>query len=281
VAEDDDLRDEGRPDTAPDAPAVDGTNDGASSGARAALLRRRRSRSPLGKLLLYGLLLAVSFVIGIQLFNLVIMPAFVGHRKEVSVPDLAGKEIGAAEVLLSRVGLLLGDVQRRNDPRATGTILAQHPAAGLSVKTGRAVAVVVSLGEAASAVPALQGQSQRNARMALESAGLSPGEIDAISSETISSDAVVATEPAVGAPAPRGAAIAMLVSTGGTAAAWMMPDLKGMDAAEVERRLTEAGFTVETEQRGGVGRGRHRIVDTQPAPGARVLAGDRIVLVTN
>lgn len=249
-------------------------------GAGVEAAERRRPPSLPRRLLLYGLLLAVSFFIGIQLFNLVIMPAFVGHRKEVEVPNLVGKEYAAAERQLARASLKLGDVQRRHDARKPGTILAQHPAGGLRVKIGREVALVVGLGQAASAVPTLRGQSQRNAQMALESAGLSPGETLVIPSETTPRDEVVATEPPAGSPAPGGAPVHLLVSAGGMGHAWMMPDLKQMDAGEVERRLTEAGFAVEVESRGGVGRGRHRIVDHLPAPGARVRPGDRIVLYT-
>ena len=244
---------------------------------------RPRRKDPFWlKPVVYGLLLVASLIIGVQIFNFVIMPAFVGHRDEVTVPDLAGKDVETAEALLVRAGLKLGDTRQRHDARPAGTIVAQHPGAGSSVKGGRTVAVIVSRGEAAGVVPRLDGQSMRNARLELETAGLNLGEIVSVPSQSVPQDVIIATEPSAGSTAPRGTPVNLLVSTGGSSRTYVMPDLRGRDASEVEISLREAGFTVEVAD-GGIRlfRGRRLVVDHQPAPGTRVTAASHITLHTD
>jgi serine/threonine-protein kinase len=202
----------------------------------------------------------------------------VGHKDEVHVPDLTGKDLDAAEKLLAQNSLILGETRQRHDPKPAGLIVGQHPPAGSAVKGGRSVAVVVSLGEEGGVVPKLSGETLRNARLSLESAGLTLGEEVQVNSETADKDAIIASEPAENAHAPRGAAVSVLVSRGWPSQAYIMPDLKGLDSIEMERRLTEAGFLVEVEMTGVRSRGRRGIVNHEPAPGARIQVGERITL---
>ena len=65
-------------------------------------------------------------------------------------------------------------------------------------------------------VPRLDGQSMRNARLELETAGLNLGEIVSIPSQSVPPDVIIATEPSAGSTAPRGTPVNLLVSTGGT-----------------------------------------------------------------
>jgi beta-lactam-binding protein with PASTA domain len=238
--------------------------------------------SPIRRLTIYGMILIVSFFIGVQLFNLVIMPAFVGHRDEVRVPDLTDKDVATAEAALAEAGLKLGDARQRYDPRPSGTIVDQHPDPLTLVKTGRTVAVIVSRGEAGGLVPSLEGQTLRNARLSLESAGLSLGEVVTVPSDQVSKDAIIATEPASGANAPKGTPVNVLVSQGGYGRAYVMPNLNGRDALEVQAALQQAGFTVQIEGRGGgFFTGRRRVTDHVPAPGARAFPGATITLYTD
>ena len=62
-----------------------------------------------------------------------------------TVPQLIGLTLDAAREALARVGLRLDNAQRRTVPNATpGTIVAQAPSAGVRVRPGAGVTVVVA-----------------------------------------------------------------------------------------------------------------------------------------
>lgn len=244
-------------------------------------LRRRKRGGCLGTLVLYAGLLVVAFVIGVLFFNLVIMPAFVRRGDEVRVPDLTGKDLTAAEAQLKPTGLELGTASRRNDHRPVGTIVTQHPAAGTSVKRGRVVAIVVSLGERGIGIPRLLGETLQNARMALEQSELKTGDVVSAPCDSLPYNAVIASQPEPGAQVGRGTAVNLLVSAGIPRAALLMPDLAGRDVEGVTETLMGSGFSVTPRpDEGAAGAGR-MILRTDPPAGARVRYGTAITLLTD
>lgn len=243
-------------------------------------LRRRGRGGWIGRFMFYGVLLGVAFVAGALFFNLVIMPAFVRRGDEVRVPDLTGRDLTAAEALLKPTGLDLGDASRRNDHRPAGTIVAQHPAPGTSVKRGRVVAVVVSLGEKGVGIPRLLGETLQNARIALEQAELRPGDVVSAPCDTLPYNTVIATQPAAGTETGRGAPVHLLVSAGMPRPALVMPDLTGRDLDDIRGRLVDSGFTVFHEREGTIGGPGSEIIRTDPPAGARIRYGGSITLFT-
>jgi len=243
--------------------------------------KKKRKTPWLWKFVVYAFLLFAAFGLGALLFNSVIMPAFVGHSDEVKVPNVTGKELNAAEALVARAGLRLGETRRRHDPRPAGTVIAQHPDAGTEVKSRRSVILVVSLGEQGATVPDLTGESMRNVELALRQVDLEVGDVFKVPSRRVDADAVIATEPPAGAAAAKGSAVNVLMSSGASSPGYLMPDLRGLDAVEVERRLRDVGFDVSVTSRGGLFGGRRRISDHVPEPGARVWPGRTVTLYTD
>jgi resuscitation-promoting factor RpfB len=66
------------------------------------------------------------------------------------VPDVRGEELGSAKRTLKKAGLSIGQVTERESGKPKGTVLAQTPAGGKSVKPGTAVALVVAKAPATS-----------------------------------------------------------------------------------------------------------------------------------
>ncbi len=62
----------------------------------------------------------------------------------VVVPDLVGEPLETAKERLEAVGLRLGEVTKRPSGQKAGTVLAQHPAAGLWLKPSERVDLVVA-----------------------------------------------------------------------------------------------------------------------------------------
>ena len=126
-----------------------------------------------GKLLLLAGALIVTYV----LFAAAAMRVAIKTR-EVEVPQLSGKSVNEASVLLIDAGLHLKvEEGRRVDPKVpAGQILAQDPAAGIHTRRERSVKVWVSAGPRSSIVPALVGESDRTAQMRVQQDGFAAAE---------------------------------------------------------------------------------------------------------
>ena len=118
---------------------------------------------------LYTAFVAVSaFAVGILVFNNVLMPRFIHRAGEVRVPELANLTVEEAQAALQPSGLQLSRAGERFDAGVLrGRIVQQDPAAGTPVRGRARVNVIVSLGEEFSSVPALFGESRRNAELML------------------------------------------------------------------------------------------------------------------
>ncbi|MEN3013047.1 MAG: PASTA domain-containing protein [Endomicrobiia bacterium] len=122
------------------------------------------------------------FVLGLSifLFFLIFSIAFyyfigmiVHSKKEVKVPDITGKPLLEALDIVSNVGLGLkkiGEVYNPDYPAAT--VVVQQPRAGMSVRKGRFVNVILSLGGEKVFVPNIIGEERRKAEVLLKQYGL-------------------------------------------------------------------------------------------------------------
>jgi serine/threonine-protein kinase len=220
------------------------------------------------------LIAGVAFVTGLVLFDDVVMPRFVRQGGDVAVPDLSNLNRDQAEQVLARAGLKLSLSAERFDPVVPrGFVITQDPEAGRHVKSGRRVAVALSLGEEFANVPELFGEALRSARLLIDRAGLRTGTLGRVVTSEVGPGLVVATEPPLGAVVPRGSAVNLLVCIPSEPEAYVMPDLVGRDAQAAQRDLEALGFRVDTT---GPGSNFARIETQNPAPGARVLRGQAI-----
>ena len=186
-----------------------------------------------------------AFLVGLLLFNSVIMPRFVHREGEVVVPDLARLPYERAERLADRDGLHLSRAGERFDTEVPrGGILSQEPLAGTRVRNGARVSVTLSLGQESSDVPVLTGQTRRSAQLLLERAGLAFGGVTRVASETVAEDMVLASDPPAGTLLPRGSVVTLLVSSGPDAEVFVMPDVVGQEVARVRQRFEAQGLTV-------------------------------------
>jgi beta-lactam-binding protein with PASTA domain len=248
----------------------------AASGAeRPAPQRARRALRGLRSGLLFALLAAAAFATGLALFNGLVMPRLVHGGGEVRVPDLVRLNEVQAEHALREAGLRLSRAGERFDTEVPrGLVLQQDPPAQTPVRAGRRVSVILSLGEEFSTVPPLYGASLRGARVLIERTGLSVGAVTRAPREDVGEGLVAATDPPAESVLPRDAPVALLVSTGPAAEAYVMPELLGRDLTVARRQLEAFGFRVLSPEGAG---SRGMIVLQQPAPGIRV---DRTTAIT-
>jgi beta-lactam-binding protein with PASTA domain len=234
------------------------------------LVDRRRPHRGLrtGGLLL--VLAGAAFLTGLAVFNR-LMPQLVHGRGEARVPDLTSLSEAQAEQALHAVDLRLSRAGERFDRAVPpGLVLQQDPAPRTVVRPGRRVSVVVSLGQESSSVPHLFGSPVRSARVLIERAGLTVGDVTRAPSDEVGAGLVAGSDPPAESVLPRSTPVHLLVSTGSAVESYVMPELLGRDVGAVRHRLEALGFRVVSA--GGPG-ARGMVIFQDPAPGTRVDRG--------
>jgi serine/threonine-protein kinase len=218
----------------------------------------------------------LAFAVGVVLFNNVLMPRIVHRAGEVHVPDLENLTVEQAQSALEPTGLVLSRAGERFDRSVErGRVVVQEPAPGTPVRGHRRVSVTVSLGEESSSMPELLGETRRGAELLLEHAGLRVGGVTRAPSDAIAEGQVAATDPPAESVLPRGAEVALLISTGAMEEVFVMPDLKGREIGHARKQLEAQGFTVLSPP---AGPSTGPIVVQDPPPGARLTRDRNITL---
>jgi beta-lactam-binding protein with PASTA domain len=212
-----------------------------------------------------------------------LLSAFLSARiairaREVTVPDLAGRSVNQASQALEDLGLTLKvDENRRVDPRIpAGAILQQDPVPGQRVRQPRTIRVWVSEGDVATPVPSLVGDTERNAAVRLQQAGLTLNATAQVRTHDYAPDAVIAQDPA---PGSHSASVALLVNRADRGVSYVMPDLIGVDGDRAAELLRTRGFRVAfvgTEPYPGAPAGI--VIHQTPAGGFQVGPGEAIAL---
>jgi serine/threonine-protein kinase len=163
--------------------------------------------------------------------------------REVVVPSLAGKSVSEATATLSQAGLALKvEEGRRIDPKVpAGQILMQDPQAGLRTRRQRSVKVWVSAGPRATTIPALSGESERQAQLRLQQDGLELSALAEVRSADYAAGSIIAQTPPPNTTAAR---VALLVNRGERGATYVMPDLIGVNGDRAADLLRVRGFRV-------------------------------------
>jgi len=188
-------------------------------------------------------LLAAALLVTAGASALVTMRVVLASR-DVTVPSLVGRTLADAGGLAHRDGLALRVEGRRHEAAVPAEhVVSQEPPPGATLKAHRAVRVWVSLGPRRVTVPAVEGDSARTARIALEQAGVPLARVVEVPDAAPEGTVLVQRPPTGEADVSAGGA-SLLVSRGPGGASYVMPDLIGRDAAAVLAALQAAGLKV-------------------------------------
>ncbi|MCL5037167.1 MAG: PASTA domain-containing protein [Chloroflexi bacterium] len=159
--------------------------------------------------------------------------SYLNPPAEVKVPDLAGKSLSDAENTLKSMGLKATVIdQRYANNLPPNSIISQNPGQGRTVRKGRQVELVISLGSENIIVPDLNGKNLREATIILENAGFRVGKIDQKPDKTKPLGIVLDQHPIPGAPVQTQGSVDLIVNSAG-AADFLVPVL-------VEKQLSES-----------------------------------------
>ena len=227
------------------------------------------------------LLVAVgAFVVGIVIFQQVVVPRLIGRADVTIVPDVRGLPILAAEERCADSGLVCRVSARRFSGEVPeGSVIEQHPGADEQLKSGRTILVVLSSGHRMETVPDLRNMTMRQAELALESTGLLRGRVVRIFSPEPGENTLLATGPPAGTAAPHGSSVDFLLVMRGEPRRFLMPDLTGKDLTFVRDRLSRLGFDVtRVVTRRDAGRFPGTILGQTPEAGSLIRQGGTIEL---
>jgi len=220
------------------------------------------------------------FIVGIVLFNSVLMPMLVHQRGAVIVPDLRNvSSREAAQMLEDRSLSMRIGRQDYSTEVPEGFVISQRPRADERIKEGRTVEVVLSLGARTQRVPDLRGMSLRQTRGVLENLNLSVGRVSRVQAVE-EGERVLASAPVAGEEVVEGTVVDVVLSTGAKKQEYAMPDLTGQDLLFIRDKLRDMGFRisgVRYEKREGVF--PNTIVGQTPPGGSMIREGDSIELV--
>lgn len=225
--------------------------------------------------------LAGIFVLGILVFNFVIMPMLIHQRDTVIVPDLRNTSEAQARNELERFGLNMRVQRSENNAEIPeGFVIEQRPWANETIKEGRTVEVVLSLGTRTQVVPELKGMSMRQGRILLSRHNLRVGNVARVHTVGGARETVLATTPGAGKELIEGSVIDIVVAVGGQKQRYLMPDLTGEDLLFIREKLRSMGFRisgVRYESRRDVY--PNTVVGQAPRAGSLIKQGDSIELV--
>lgn len=239
--------------------------------------------SPKAKLLIRLVVLCALFVAS-GLFGVNwLMEAFLHSRGEVVVPSLTDKTTGEALGTLSRAGLTLTqEGVEYNESVPPGAILRQRPAAGMKVRQGRAVQVVVSKGGQVIFVPDVSGKSLSDAQTAINMSGLALGEVSEVYSILVGRGLVVAQVPKAGEVAPKGSLVDFKISKGNPPDnVKLMPDFRNKSVEEIRAWAREEGYALGIKESTSSVTLSGLVLDQDPLPDQPLTPGMSIRAVTS
>ena len=193
---------------------------------------------------------------------------------DITVPDVIELFQEEAEKRLDDTGLKTGQITKRPSPEQPGTVLDQKPAAGVVVKPGAAVDLLVAVPELVT-VPNLVGMSRDEAIRLLYQQRLELGRMeDRPAAEQIGT--IVAQQPAAGSQVLGGSSVDLVLAVEGLV---IVPSVVGMYHQEALASLSAAGLASgiikeqESDQPAGT------VLGQQPSAGQRAARNTAVSLV--
>jgi beta-lactam-binding protein with PASTA domain len=160
-----------------------------------------------------------------------------------TVPDVAGQKRAEAEDALRELGFDVKVEQVFSDTVPKGQVIETAPPQGTLVERGTAVTLRVSKGPEQVQVPDVTGETEENARSALEGAGLRVGKVTEEESDE-EPGTVLAQSPADGKTVAKGSAVDLTVAKGVA-----VPDVTDETEEDATQALEDAGFEVRVRDR--------------------------------
>lgn len=199
------------------------------------------------------------------------------HGREVTMPNLVGKDVGEASKILRAKGLILRVADRVYSDVPINQVVRQTPTPGMLMKVSQQAHVVLSLGQRQLEIPPLEGNTLRVSRIELLRGGLQVGEVSTVNLPDHPMDTVLLQnpKPGHGAATPK---VDVLVSGGAKEESYVMPYLIGMNEIDALHRLDQANLHRKINYVTAPQWPHAAVIDQAPLAGTRIAARSEIQL---
>jgi beta-lactam-binding protein with PASTA domain len=148
--------------------------------------------------------------------NTVTVPSFIGMAQPDAMNEIVRMNLKSA---------IAGHAVSSQYPK--GVVMNQEPQAGMHVRAGRQISLVISDGVQTILMPDLRFQSLRDAKLDLSHSRLELGKVTYMRSDDIPPDHVISQNPAPSVSVTEGKPVSLLVSKGGVTSI-KVPSFNGM-----------------------------------------------------
>ena len=131
---------------------------------------------------------------------------------DAAVPDVTGQQQAAATQKLRDSGFTNVTPERVESQQPEGTVVATDPSSGAQASADDLITLQVSAGEEQITVPEVEGQSEAQARAALQRAGFTNVTVTRTSSDDVRQPQAVSTTPSAGSQAAASDPITLLIA---------------------------------------------------------------------
>jgi serine/threonine-protein kinase len=194
----------------------------------------------------------------------------------VTVPDVTDLGRNAATKRLKALGLVVTQQRQPSADVKTNHVIASSPGPNTPVPAGSTVTLTVSSGPERVTMPDVTGQSETDARAALEALGLTVTSQQQPSGNT-PAGTVLAQSPAKGTKLTKGATVTLTVAKEPDV---KVPDVVGKTESDAVNAISDAGLSPTTTSKDVTTPDQDGIVLSQkPGAGGKAKKGDRVVIV--
>lgn len=228
------------------------------------------------------LLASITFVLTM---DKVIMPLYQRSGREIEAPDLLGVMVDEAKKIASSKKLsLIMEPPKFNNIYPKDTVSFQFPAKGTVIKPGRRILVKISKGPVPMTVPDVVGKSSRDARLAIQAAGLFVSEEAWKPSNDFLYGIVAEQDPKGGEEVPENTGVILYISNGEKETNIIMPDLRKLSLAAALDTLRAYSFDVtrvrmQREEQPDLL--PNSVIEQYPDPGLPANTDDEVVLIVS
>lgn len=214
----------------------------------------------------------------------------------VVMPNLLGRTMTEAKTELKNLGIsitLTGS--ESSNEYSEGQIMRQNVKSGERVEVGSTVEVVTSTGKAAGStsqqpedttpkvetvtVPKVEGQTEANAKKALEAAGLKTGSVTEANSDTAAVGTVISQAPSGNSTADKGTSVNLVISKG--PANVKVTDVIGHEENRAIKELQDDGFKVSVKDAFSDDMQEGLVMSMNPDRGTAVAPGSTITITVS
>ena len=202
---------------------------------------------------------------------------FAIHGREVTMPNLVGKDVAESSRILRSKGLILRVADRVYSDVPINQVVRQTPTPGMLMKVSQQAHVVLSLGQRQLEIPPLEGNTLRVSRIELLRAGLQVGEVSTITLPDKPNDTVLLQNPRPGhgAATPK---VDVLVSASAREPSYVMPFLIGLSEIEAQHRLDQASLHRKINYVTAPQWPHATVIDQSPLAGTRIAGSTDVQL---